>query len=142
MADVSETVEELFTRCRADHAAWINGDPSGYTIPEDGTLMGAFGGVTHGGEAVGGRQRSAASLWESGTGDVELVDGGVVDGVAWMVMIERASVRFAGRAEPTRWDLRVTELFRHSDDGWTRFHRHADPLLDFHRLDEVLALLG
>jgi hypothetical protein len=61
--------------------------------------------------------------------------------VAWLVMIERAQVKFVGRTESARWDLRVTELFRKTESDWEPFHRHADPLVDLHSLDEMLALL-
>jgi hypothetical protein len=142
VSDVHATIEEIQTKCRHDHASWINGDPSGYVIPEDGTLMGAFGGTTRGGAITAGRQRSGSSMWESGTGTVELINGGACDEVAWLVMVERASVKFVDRTEPTRWELRVTELFRKGVNGWERFHRHADPLVDGHHPDEVRALLA
>ena len=54
----------------------------------------------------------------------------------------RSSVKFANHAEETRWDLRVTELFRRTGGGWERFHRHADPFIDRHDLDQVLTILG
>ena len=142
MDEPNEVVDQLLARCRADHAAWINGDASPYGLPDDGTIMGAFGGVGHGGVQAADRQRAVASLWEAGTGDVELVAGGIAGGVAWLVMTERASVRFVGRRDSVRWDLRVTELFRRSGGDWIRFHRHADPLVDVHALDEVLALVS
>ena len=134
-------IDELLARCQRDHEAWINGDASHYALPEDGTLMGAFGASGRGGPRTSGRQRTANSLWLSGSGSVELIAAGVCDGVAWMVMIERAMVEFLGQAAPRRWDLRVTELFRETKAGWERFHRHADPLVDVHGLDEMLALL-
>jgi len=104
--------------------------------------MGAFGGTTRGGGMTATRQRVGNSRWESGTGTVELVAGGLSGEVAWLVMIERASVKFIDRAEPARWELRVTELFRRSGARWERFHRHADPLVDGHHPDEIRALLG
>jgi hypothetical protein len=51
-------------------------------------------------------------------------------GIVWLVMIEHASVTFVGRANLTRWDLRVTELFRRNGESWERLHRYADPLVD------------
>ena len=138
-----DTIEELLAACGRDHAAWINGDPSGYVLPEDATLMAAMGGVGHGGLGTAQRQRQGNSAWESGTGEIELVDAGVREDIAWLVMIERAQVKFAGRTTPARWELRVTELFRRgSDDQWERFHRHADPLVDVHALDEMVARLN
>ena len=141
MDETNRVVEDLLAQCRRDHDAWINGHQSGYPFPEGTTIMGAFGGVARGGPPVTERQPGARNLWLSGTGDVELIDGGVSGEVAWLVMVERASVTFADRSEPTRWDLRVTELFRQNGESWERFHRHADPLVDMHGVDEVLNLL-
>ena len=80
-------------------------------------------------------------MWESGQGEVEFIGGGVCADVAWLVMVERAQVKFAGRNDRARWELRVTKLFRRDDSGWERFHRHADPLVEVHSLDEMLGLL-
>jgi hypothetical protein len=135
-------LEDLLAQCRRNHDSWINGDPSGYVLADGATIMGAFGGVGRGGPALTEQQRGARNRWLAGTGDVELIDGGVSAGVAWLVMIERASVTFAGRSEPTRWDLRVTEMFRQNGESWERFHRHADPLVDMHGFDEVVNLLA
>jgi hypothetical protein len=142
VSEPEDTIESLLAVCRRDHAAWINGDPSGYVLPEDATVMAAMGATGRGGLRTSQRQRQGNSMWESGSGDVQLVDGGAREGIAWLVMIERAQVKFKGRPEPARWDLRVTELFRKTDSGWERFHRHADPLVDLHSLDEMLALLS
>jgi hypothetical protein len=121
MDETNRVVEDLLAQCRRDHDAWINGDPSGYALPDG--------------------QRAAGKLWLSGAGDVELLDGGVSGAVAWLVMVERASVTFAGRSEPTRWELRVTELSRQNGESRRRFHRHADPV-DVHGFNEVLHLLA
>jgi hypothetical protein len=142
MNETNRVVQSLFEGCRRDHASWVNGDPSGYALPENATLMGAFGGTTLGGRKTAHRQRARNSMWETGTGEVELVAGGVSDGIAWLVMVEHASVMFTGRPDESRWDLRVNELFRRNGESWERFHRHADPLVDAHSLDEVLRLLG
>jgi ketosteroid isomerase-like protein len=139
-----EVVAALFERCRRDHAAWINGDMSGYTpLPDEATIMGAFGGsLTSEQAAARGVQSPFRSPFEHGSGDVELVSAGVSGDVAWLVMIERASVMFTGHEQSRRWELRATELFRREGDDWVRFHRHADALVDFHSLDDVLALLA
>ena len=57
-------------------------------------------------------------------------------------MIERAMVTFTGHDTPSRWDLRATEVFERRDGKWLRVHRHADPLVDRHRLNEMLRLLA
>ena len=104
--------------------------------------MGALGGASTGGPTTLERQLRSARQWESGHGDVEYVNGGVSGDLAWLVMLERATVKFAGESETRRWDLRVTEIFRRAGESWERVHRHADPLVDFHPLAEVRPLLG
>lgn len=41
---------------------------------------------------------------------------GVSGDVAWLVLLERAQVRFVGRAEARHWELRVTEIFLREGD--------------------------
>jgi ketosteroid isomerase-like protein len=135
------TLLALLARCRSDHRAWINGDGAPYGLPDDGTIMGALGGCATGGRVTLERQVSVASQWTSGTGTVEFVNGGVEGDLAWLAMIERASVSLRGQAGTRRWDLRVTEVFRRTREGWERVHRQADPLVDRLDLGHVLALL-
>lgn len=136
-------LDSLLDRCRRDHRAWINGDASGYGLPDDGTIMGAVGGWSRGGATTAEIQGKVAAQWASGSGEVELVDGAVVGDIAWLAMVERATVVFTGDdVTERRWDLRVTEVFRRTDDGWERVHRHADPLVDRRPLPLVAALLG
>jgi hypothetical protein len=141
MRGSDDVIGELLERCRQDHRDWINGDASGYALPEDGTILGGVGGYSFGGPETAARQAAVAGQWESGSGHVELLNGAVTDGLAWVTFIERAVVVFAGDPTERRWDLRVTEVFRRSTDGWERVHRHADPLVDRRPLPEVAALL-
>jgi ketosteroid isomerase-like protein len=142
VSDASVLID-LLERCRRDHAAWINGDGSPYALPDDGTILGAVGGYSRGGRDTLERQRAVAAQWRSGTGDVELLNGGVSGDLAWLVMIEHAVVSFTSDTVGTerRWDLRVTEVFRRSGAEWVRVHRHADPLVDRRPLTEVARLL-
>jgi hypothetical protein len=134
---------ELVERITEDHVAWVNGDSSGYEFhDETSTILGAFGGAGVGAMMSTPGQRRAVSQFESGTGDVEFLNGGVSGDVAWVVLIEHAMVKFKGHDQPRRWDLRVTEVFERRDGSWLRVHRHADPLVDRHPLDEVLTLMG
>ena len=141
--ELDPVLRELAERCRRDHAAWINGDGSPYALPDDGTILGAVGGFSHGGADTTERQRAVARQWRSGSGDVEVLNGGVSGDVAWLVLIERARVDFVDDAPGThrRWDLRVTEIFRRLDGSWERVHRHADPLVDRRSLSDVARLL-
>jgi hypothetical protein len=142
MEGTRSVVEQLYERCRRDHLAWINGDPSGYSFPDGATLMSPFGGGGRTRPMSEEQQRAFGGLWQWGTGDVELIDGGASGDVAWLVMVEHGSVRFRDRADVGRWDLRVTEIFKRDGDEWERIHRHADPLVDIRTIDEVRGLLG
>jgi hypothetical protein len=139
--DIDETVQDLFERCCRDHEAAINGNGNVYAMPSDATMLPSCGGVGRGGPVLADLQAQGAGLWEWGIGDVELIDGGVSGDVAWLVMVEDAQVKFIDLDAPTRWRVRVTELFRHTQSGWERFHRHADPLVWGHTLDQVRALV-
>ena len=142
MENDNEVIAGLLGRCRRDHEAWINGDGSGYAMPEDGTIMGAVGGYSFGGAETAERQAAVARQWRSGHGQVELLSGGVSGDLAWLVLIERAVVVLDPEVGEQRWDLRVTEVFRRAEDGWERVHRHADPLVDRRPVADVAALLS
>ena len=141
MIEPDEVLQMLLERCRRDHHAWINGDGSGYALPPDGTILGAMGGYSLGGPDTTARQSAVARQWRSGSGQLEFLNGAANDGVAWLAFIERAVVVFDDDPTERRWDLRVTEVFRQSADGWHRVHRHADPLVDRWPLAEIASLL-
>jgi ketosteroid isomerase-like protein len=136
-------LSELLERCERDHQAWINGDGAPYELPEDGTILGAVGGYSHGGAETAQRQRAVAAQWRRGAGTIQYLSGGTDGDLAWLVFVERATVELAADPEGTerRWDLRVTEIFGKTSDGWRRVHRHADPLVDRRGLGEVVGLL-
>lgn len=135
-------LSELLERCRRDHQAWINGDGSPYELPEDGTILGAVGGYSHGGVETAARQRAIAAQWRRGSGAIEYLNGGSDGDLAWLVFVERSSVEFIDDREGAehRWDLRVTEVFRKADGAWGRIHRHADPFVDRQGLADVVSL--
>ena len=132
----------LLERCRRDHLAWINGDGSGYAMPDDGTIMGAVGGHSFGGNETAGRQAALARQCLSGRGEVEFVNGDVLGDLAWLPLSNEPSVVFDPDVGERRWDLRVTEVFGRSEAGWERVHRHAYPLVDRRPVVEVAALLA
>jgi ketosteroid isomerase-like protein len=139
-----EIIQQLVERCRGDFRRWINGDGRGYELPDDGTIFGPFGGAAmSGGAAFAEMQRKASeAYWLSGEGDIELLTAGVSGDIAWLVYIERAQASFAGQDGLRRWELRVTDLFRRTDDGWERFHIHEDACVDTRRPDELIGDLS
>jgi hypothetical protein len=143
MSTDSGVLDELLETARVAHLGWINGDSSMYEFSDErSTIMGAFGGATIGATAATPGQRVAVGQFQSGSGTVELINGGVSGDTAWLVMLERAMVTFTDADSPARWDLRVTEVFERRDSDWVLVHRHADPLVDRHSLHEVLGLLS
>lgn len=142
MTDLHPTLQYLLERCRDAHRAWINGDGSQYALPVDGSIMGAVGGYSFGGPATTERQLGVATQWKRGEGDVEFVNGAVEGNIAWIAMIERARVVLDEDRGEQRWDLRVSEIFRHVDGEWERIHRHADPLVDRRSPSEAALLLS
>jgi hypothetical protein len=136
-------LSELLERCQHDHHSWINGDGAPYALPDDGTILGAVGGYGRGGADTAERQRMVAAQWRRGAGTIEFVNGDIHGDFAWLAFIERGTVEFVDDEEgiERRWDLRVTEIFRRSGGEWQRLHRHADPLVDRHRLADLAALL-
>jgi hypothetical protein len=141
MTDMNPVLSLLVERMRHDHLAWINGDASGYRFSEEGSILGALGGHSMGGPGTSKIQAAVVRAWRRGDGTVEFVNGGFSTDLAWLTVIERASVYFYEEEVPTRWDLRATEVFRHTDGDWARVHRHADPLVDRRSVAEAAALL-
>ena len=57
-----------------------------------------------------------------------------------IVLLERNSVLFEGKAEPQPFVLRTTQVFRKDGEKWLRMHRHADPLIDRRSFDATLEI--
>ena len=143
MPNHKEVIDKLVAKIDADQSAWLNGDSGPYEFRDErSTILGPFGGASVGASVATPGQRRGVTQFESGSGTIEVLNSGVSGDAAWLVMIERCTVKFVGRAEPCRWELRVTEAFERQNGEWVRVHRHADPLVDRRGLDEVLAILG
>jgi hypothetical protein len=135
-------LEALVAKIDADQECWLNGDSGPYEfLDERSTILGPFGGAAIGASVSTPGQRRAVAQFESGSGTIEVINHGISGDTAWVVMIERCTVKFAGQDAPRRWDLRVNEAFERQAGTWVRVHRHADPLVDRRPLDEVLPLL-
>lgn len=139
----NDILNDLLERVRADNHAWLNGDSAPYEFGDErSTILSPFGGAGVGATVATPGQRRGVAQFESGSGTVEFLNGGVSGDVAWLVMIERCTVKFADREEPRRWDLRVTEVFERQNGEWVRVHRHADPLVDRRGPAAVLEIMG
>src|SRR5436305_14502097 len=99
-------LDELLAECRRHHRGWINGDASGYALPEDGTIMGAVGGDSYGGAATTKRQSAGSGPWEAGVGQGQSNKGGGRGRPAGAAMIEGATVMRGPRFAQNRRELR------------------------------------
>ncbi len=144
---VSEAdLDELIRLCDQGRQSWIEGrlgfaDGADVDQDADMTIFGPFGGEAVRGTAqLAERQPRAVAMFEGGTGRCDVVKIIVEGDIAAVVMIERNEVRLRGREGTQAWNLRTTSVFRHTEHGWVRLHRHADPLSRFRSPDETFGL--
>ena len=141
-------VQSILERTERAHQAFIRGDAGPYQAlfahRDDVTLAGPFGNEpARGWTDIEPRMARAAALFRGGESRIELVHAEATAELVCLVMIERGTVEFVGRAEgPEPWVLRVTQVYRPIDGEWRAVHRHADPLIRSRSLDEVLRLLA
>jgi ketosteroid isomerase-like protein len=112
--------------------------------PDDATIFGPFGGIPPAGVAPRVRpevQRELASRFRGGSGSTEVIRTIVEGDLVVVVYIDRSTVQFDDLEAGHPWTLRVTEIFRKQPGGWSRVHRHADPLVRFRDLDSTRQLL-
>jgi ketosteroid isomerase-like protein len=113
--------------------AYIRGDVRRYFSlfdhPNDHTLMPPSGGNTsHGFEYTEEGAAATSRFFASGEARLEVEQSYVSGDLAVLVAIERQHGEVGGLPDQD-WSLRVTLVFRRSDDRWQIVHRHADPLV-------------
>ena len=151
MAVTENDVQELIALLDQQRARWISGQGefapnSPMKQADDMTIFGPFGGpgpkpgsVTP--EQLAAGQAAISAQFGGGEGTSEVVHT-IVDGdLLVVVLIERSTVRFPAFDGPQPWVLRTTQIFRKTEEGWLRLHRHADPLIHPRSLVDTVALL-
>jgi ketosteroid isomerase-like protein len=130
MQDDLEGFAEFLKRRDAAALAFVDGDaaPLNALVARDtpATFFEPSGACHQGSEEVTARYATNATRFQGGDYDLEILQMGASDDVAYVVGFQRSDVRLRGQAEPTRLDLRVTEIFRREAGEWKLVHRHTD----------------
>ena len=127
-------LDTAITQLRAATNAFIHGQPDPWLAccshAPDATLFGGWGGHERGWELLAPRYSWASARYAGG--EVEFVElSCIVSGdLACTVHLERMQARLAGNDAVVPIALRVTHVYRHEEDGWKLFHRHADALTE------------
>ena len=123
---------------------FMKGDPEPaknvWSHREDVTLANPLvGSPARGWEQVSETMEHAASQVRDGeiTG-FETVAKYVTPDLAYVVWVERARAKVAGREDVVPLDLRVTMIFRPEDGEWKIVHRHADPITTAQPAESVI----
>ncbi|MEO6571173.1 MAG: DUF4440 domain-containing protein [Ilumatobacteraceae bacterium] len=130
MADRSFDEFLVTTRPKAA-AAFVCGDPGPVTAistrHDPATFFGPGGGHVSGAKTVIDTNESSATMFRSGgETHLEVLHSSHDGALAYWVGLQHATVHISGRDEPVPMTLRITELFRHDENGWQLIHRHAD----------------
>ncbi|HEY2221463.1 nuclear transport factor 2 family protein [Actinomycetospora sp.] len=111
---------------------FVNGDAGPYKeCWSHGAQVSIFGGRgAHevGWDQVATRLDWAASGFEGGWTEQEVLVSDCGEEFGYTVCLERGEQTVAGRAEMSPSILRVTHVFRRDGDVWGVVHRHADPV--------------
>ena len=131
---MSEDIKDfrLFMDRRAHIAgAYVEGDYS----PLDGlvarasaaTFFGPGGDFVQGADSVAERYATdAASFEPGGETELEVLQMGAGEDIAYWVGFQTARAKLAGKEDLVPMKLRVTEFFRREGGEWKLVHRHAD----------------
>jgi ketosteroid isomerase-like protein len=124
---------ERFLERREEAAqAFVSGEPAplGRIVARvlPATFFGPQGGYEQGPDHVRSVYERDAARFISGDTSFEILQIAASNGIAYWVGFQRATARLEGSAEPTPFDLRVTEVFRREGEEWKLVHRHADAL--------------
>mgnify|MGYP002780743524 CR=1 FL=1 len=130
MAD--HEVAEIIRQSGEGNAALMRGDIHAYQalVPrtEDFTIMGPFGGATHGAEFTPERWEAMGRFFRNGTHAQEIIKTYRSADMVVLVLNEHNNVEVGG-LPAQEWALRVTLVYQRKDGAWRLAHRHADPLV-------------
>ena len=106
---------------------------------DDVSLANPLGPPARGWDEVAATMERAASNFRDGEiVGFEAVAKYVTPELAYIVWIERAKAKVAGREDIAPSALRVTMVFRPEEGTWKVVHRHADPITTAQPAESVL----
>jgi ketosteroid isomerase-like protein len=139
----TDEIPVLLRRATEANSALLRGDIYGYLTmvshSADYTLMTPFGGLTRGFDYSNERLEEIGRFFESGEGELELVQSYVSGDLVVLVLIEHQHAAVGGLPDQD-WSLRVTHVYRREGAEWRVVHRHADPLVKKVTLEEAAVL--
>jgi ketosteroid isomerase-like protein len=139
----NDEIQFLLRRANDANSALLCGDIHGYLTfvshSPDYTLMTPFGGVTRGFNYSDERLEEIGRFFESGAGELELVQSYASGDLVVLVLIEHQHAAVGGLPDQD-WSLRVTHVYRRESAEWRLVHRHADPLVKKVSIEEAAAL--
>ncbi|MET7281674.1 nuclear transport factor 2 family protein [Kribbella sp. NPDC005582] len=127
---------ELDKLIQQDHeasTAFCLGDPEPkkrlYSQSGDATLANPIGPPARGWQQVVAVLDAAAALLRDGKPtEFERISEFETADLAYIIEIERTTVKIGGAEERSSVALRATTIFRREEAGWKIVHRHADPI--------------
>ncbi|MBN8951876.1 MULTISPECIES: nuclear transport factor 2 family protein [unclassified Rhizobium] len=124
---------QKFMALRNDIAvAFVNGDAGPVLEITTNTPPFSFFGPKGGQELDLARATASFSIdaaqFGQGESQFDIAQLSACDGLAFWSGVQRVEAKLVGKTETMQFNLRVTEVFKKSDEGWKMIHRHADAL--------------
>ena len=125
--------EQFMKQREAAASAYVSGDatPVGALLTQHApsSFFGPMGGHIEGAKKVWATHEHGAEQFHAGgENELEILNKGASDGIAYWVGLQHATVHIGKSAKATLMSLRVTEVFRREEGEWKLIHRHADML--------------
>ena len=143
MANEQHEFHEAVARVGRAVNEFVNGDAEPYKacwLQEAQTsIFGGRGAHEVGWDQVATRLDWAASGFDGGWTEQEVLASDCGEDFGYSVCLERGEQTVAGRTEPSPSILRVTHIFRREGDAWGIVHRHADPVIAKTSPEAILA---
>lgn len=129
----ADSFAEFLEQREEASTAFVNGDfdplEAMSTDRSPATIFGPRGDAVEGAANVNSANAAGAARFRRGsTNSFQIMHSAGDGAIAYWAGIQHSVVRMKGQDQPIPIDLRVTEIFRHENDGWKLIHRHADQI--------------